>query len=49
MCLDETSRLARQRMEAYLVLARAYTQVWGLAPDRAVFLNLWAQARKEAT
>jgi hypothetical protein len=47
MSAKERSEQAQRRLAVYCALAREYRAVWGFNPDKEVFLNLWAQARKE--
>lgn len=41
------SKRAQRRLHKFSELVRSYEAQWQVPVDKEVFLNLWAQARKE--
>jgi hypothetical protein len=43
----EQSKLDREKLSLFIRHIKHYKIMWGLSPDRMVFLSTWARVRRE--
>lgn len=45
--MSVSQQQAASRLQRFCVLMAQWKRQWQMPPDKEVFLNIWAQARKE--